>query len=331
VAAVDADADIHFHGVELRLRSDEPALLDVLRARFAALPLRVRGGAGAVLNFELHARDGKQQSPAPDAGMRSVYESENGDAWYDDGGDRLLVRYTGAGYAVCLPRERRALLSVDRSATNAAWIATRPLFTLTLAELLKREGMFFLHAAGVTTDAGGILLPGSSGSGKSTLAVALARAGFGFLGDDTVFLRRENGDLSVLPFPDQIDLSETSLDLLGSLSPRTIRLPGSPKWQFDPVHAGCAVIGEGVQPQALIFPFLGGTKARLEVLSGDDALLDLAPNLLMTERGATQRHLDVLADLVAAVPSYRLELGTDLTAAVAAVEQVAANEKRQDG
>jgi hypothetical protein len=51
-----------------------------------------------------------------------------------------------------------------------------------------------------------------------------------------------------------------------------------------------------------------------------EALLELVPNVLPTEYHSTQRHLDAPADLAAAMPSFRLRLGSDPLAAVAAVE-----------
>jgi len=67
-------------------------------------------------------------------------------------------------------------------------LATHPLLTIALVETMKRFGRFPLHAAGLARQGKGVLVPGASGSGKSTTSVALVRAGFDFLSDDTVFL-----------------------------------------------------------------------------------------------------------------------------------------------
>src|SRR5262249_30940366 len=42
---------------------------------------------------------------------------------------------------------------------------------------------------------------------KSTLALALARAGLGFLGDDTVFLSVDGGRMRAFAFHDELDIS----------------------------------------------------------------------------------------------------------------------------
>ena len=43
----------------------------------------------------------------------------------------------------------------------------------------------------------------------------------------------------------------------------------------------------------------------------DEALLELAPNVLLTEPRSSQAHLDVLAALVRETACYRLETGRD--------------------
>ena len=47
-------------------------------------------------------------------------------------------------------------------------------------------------------------------------------------------------------------------------------------------------------------------------VSDDEALLELAPNVLLTDPAACQAHLDSLGRLVAASTCFRLETGRDL-------------------
>lgn len=50
-------------------------------------------------------------------------------------------------------------------------------------------------------------------------------------------------------------------------------------------------------------------------LAGLEALAQLAPNVLLTEPAASQRHLDTVAALIERCRCYRFETGTDLPAA----------------
>lgn len=62
-----------------------------------------------------------------------------------------------------------------------------------LAEILKVNGIFPLHAAALEKDKTGYLFPGPSTSGKTTISLALMKAGYKFLSDDMVFIKY-NGD-----------------------------------------------------------------------------------------------------------------------------------------
>jgi len=52
-----------------------------------------------------------------------------------------------------------------------------------------------------------------------------------------------------------------------------------------------------------------------EPMSPEAAFLQLAPNVLMTDRAACEAHFNVLAGLTARTPSFRLHTGTDLAEA----------------
>lgn len=76
-------------------------------------------------------------------------------------------------------------------------------------------------------------------------------------------------------------------------------------------------------PAALVFPTVAGTRnSRIEELDAGTALLELMPNVLLTDAGVVQAHVDALGALVRSVPAFRLRTGTDLDAAVRLVTDV---------
>ena len=81
---------------------------------------------------------------------------------------------------------------IDPDGRQAGRERARPL-SLMLAVWCGDREIQLVHAGLVARDGHGVLLGGSSGAGKSTAALACASAGFDFLGDDCVALRR-NGD-----------------------------------------------------------------------------------------------------------------------------------------
>jgi hypothetical protein len=75
----------------------------------------------------------------------------------------------------------------------------RDAWTFGLLKLLRRRGLFSLHAAALSRrDRFGVLLVGESGCGKSTLALALVPCGWDLLSDDAVLVRERSGSAEVL-------------------------------------------------------------------------------------------------------------------------------------
>ena len=146
----------------------------------------------------------------------------------------------------------------------------------------------------------------------------LARAGFGFLGDDTLFLARRPEGLRLLAFPDEVDLTDETVSFFPDLAP-WLAAPRS-GWRKRQLRAeeacGAEVVWE-CAPSHLVFPHVSGRQESALIRVGaDGALLELVPNVLLTEPASSQAHLDALADLAAASSCWRLETGRDLDGAV---------------
>lgn len=296
-----------------------------VHARLAGLPL---DGARPDIVFEIYAGD-VHAFERPEA-ARPVYDPPVGEVVYDDGAGLLYIGYGPRLSVLCEPGRARA--SVIQMAEEDLWSLSHPLFTLPLVELLKRQGLYGLHAGGVCRngrdgrDGRAMLLPGTSGSGKSTLTLALVRAGFGFLGDDTLFLARRPEGLKVLAFPDEFDLTDQTVAFFPELAPLldTTRPAGWRKRQIRAEQTyranGAEVVWE-CDPALLVFPQVAGVReSRLSPMPKDEALLELAPNVLLTDPESSQAHFDALAELVERSECWRLETGSDLDEAVRILE-----------
>jgi hypothetical protein len=299
-----------FHGLRLTL-AGEPALLAALDARFGALgaprgqldDLRFEFDSGLLPSVE-----------RPPRAARTVYEPEAGEVVYDAAGDRLYMSFGDRIRAVCDPRSGLTRVWVSAPTPADLWLLSHPILTLPLLETLKRRGLYSLHAASVSRSGQGLVIVGASGSGKTTLSLALARAGFDFLGDDMLFLATRDDQLSLQAFPDEVDVTETTLAFfpeLGQLLSRQ-RPPGWRKWSFRAESFYGARIAWSAHPAALVFPRIAHTgTSKLEPLAAQDALLEMLPNVLLTEPSACQAHLAALAQLSAQTPCYRLWTGRD--------------------
>jgi hypothetical protein len=293
-----------FHGLSLGVSAPDE-VLRAFHARLAALP--ANGGGPPDILFEVGSRELERPE-----GARTVYEPPRGEVVYHDGRDLLFLRQ-GELRALCEPAAGRVRYSAPAAKGEDLWVLSHPLLSVPLMELLKRRGLFGVHAAGADLDGRALVLAGTSGSGKSTLSVALARAGFGFLGDDTLFLDGRR----VLAFPDEIDLTEESV----AFFPGIALSPSPAGWRKRqlPAHD---VVWES-EPAVLVFPRVAGRpRSELRPIDAGEALLELAPNVLLTEPASSQAHLDALAGLARASRCYRLDTGTDLDEAVGLLREL---------
>lgn len=270
------------------------------------------------LAFEL--RSGAAHPFGLPEGARTVYEPPVGRVVYADGADLLYIEAGPRLRVLSEPSSGRTRVSVLGEDEEDLWLLSHPLFTIPLMEMLKRRGLFGLHAGGIARNGRALLLPGTSGAGKSTLTLALARAGFGLLGDDTLFLaRRAGGDLRVLAFPDEFDLTDRTVSFFPELAP-LLDSPLPAGWRKRQLRAeevyGTGIVWEA-EPALLVFPRVSGARESvLTPIPKDGALLSLVPNVLLTEPRSSQAHLDALADLAAGCACYRLDTGSDLDGAV---------------
>lgn len=300
-----------FHGFRLGCSADEKVMVALAArlGRFAA-----EDGGRFDLYFDYRVEQGEASaSPAPEDG-RVVYQSPMGEVRYSESADRLFITSKWPITAECDPVAGRATIQVYDTADEHAWALSHPLMTIPLIEMLKRRNLFSVHAAGVASRGRGMLIPGSSGSGKSTLALALARAGIGFLGDDMLFLARDGSGLQALGFPEAFDLTDDSLRLFPELGDLLAveREAGWPKRQLRAEERYGAEIVWRCRPKILVFPHVAHTeRSVLAPMDPGEALLELVPNILLTEPASSQRHLDALSQLVSNSACYRLETGRD--------------------
>lgn len=301
-----------FHGVLLSVAADHGAVIDAVDDRLRHFRSARNGVPGLQFRYRI-APGAAAQSIAPPSGpSRRVYELPVGDVRYFRSDDLLYVDYQSVR-VLCAPREGTVDISSVAPGTTDVWLLSRPLLTLPFVELLKRQGLYSVHAAGVTVGDRAVLLPGASGAGKSTLAVALARAGLPFLSDDMVFLSSPAADIRVHAFPDEADISNETAGWFEELEGLVGARPnGWPKHRVRMEDVFATSVTSACAPGVLVFPRISpDARSALMPMSPDDALRELAPNVLLTDPVSSQAHLDALAQLVRDCRIYRLATGRD--------------------
>jgi hypothetical protein len=305
-------ARLDLYGLVLEVTSEDVEVGAAVRDRLRRFP--GAGDRSPDLCFEFHAR-GETIDRPPGEG-RPVYDTPRGEVAYFPSDDLLYIDAGEGVNALCEPGAGCTRISIGRERPDL-WLLSRPMFTLPLLESAKRRERYGLHAAGVAVDGRGILLPGASGTGKSTLAIALIRAGMDFLGDDLVFLHPGNDGVHGLAFPDDIDFTDATARLFPELDalPRPGMRDGWPKRQLSVDQLGGVRTALECHPCVLVFPGIGNLQSsRLEPITAAEALLELAPSVLLTDPSSSQAHLNTLTRLVGQCACLRLEMGQDFDA-----------------
>jgi hypothetical protein len=224
-------------------------------------------------------------------------------------------------------RAGRALGSLQQDFWQLALADLRDFFLLCFVMLLRKHGLYGLHANGLVRGHAGTLVVGPSGSGKTTLSVALISAGWQFVGDDALALNLK----------DEV-VGAHALRRGFSCTPRTAA--GFPELRMAVAQGGELVDGKRhtdlgsvygdrfvpqCTPRLLLFPELaGGTRSRLEPIPATRAmtsLLEQSPGIL-TDRPGVEAQLALLRRLLEQASCRRIELGNDVYQAPHAVSEL---------
>ena len=172
-----------------------------------------------------------------------------------------------------------------------------------------------VHAAAVGTSRGGALLVGKGGSGKSTTALTCLLSGMLYVGDDYVLL--SNGE--TIPFVYSL-YNSAKLDpgkmwrlpnLLTAVS-NSEMLDTEKALIFTYDYYPERVTG-GFPVRAILLPRITGlSETRLKKVSSAVSLKAAAPSTILQLPGAGHETLQNLTNFIKQVPSYVLELGSDL-------------------
>jgi hypothetical protein len=201
-----------------------------------------------------------------------------------------------------------------------------------LVDALNRHGFdLLLHAAMLVRPEGAMLLPAAPGSGKTCLSLALARLGFGYVGDETVILA---GDpLRATGIPVCATVKQEAFELLRPLYPALADLPVHRRvdgrlcrYLPPPAPAGAHPPPGVAQPvRWLVFPsFREGAGTRLGPLDPVEALTRLLDQCTALGMPLDSARVARLVAWITEVEAFALEFGDLREAAARLVSLVAA-------
>ena len=320
------ERDFRLAGAAVRLRSPQPEMLRRLSRAFAHLELAESAASPDLVVNLWDSATGAQPPPLPNTrdeeapGAFFCFNNEQLRAGFQLGtsGDaRVLAVYPEAPTPALSVLERGATRGwywVADSGRIPYWEQATPLVYL-LDWWLRERDMQMLHAAAVGSPAGGVVLVGKSGSGKSTAALSSLDSDLLYAGDDYVGVSL--GDKPMIHsfyssgklMQNHVERLPFLLDALANADRLAVEkavVYVNERWP--------ARMSAGFPLRAVLVPqvTVGLAGARISEASPADAFRALAPSTVFQMHTRGQDSLLRARRLLEKVPSYVLELGSDM-------------------
>jgi len=223
----------------------------------------------------------------------------------------------------------QGVLRLDAAATTASiWTTSDDsaeagvvsgLVSIALLELASHRGFFGLHAAAVTRDGVGYLLPGASGSGKSSLCLTMVRDGFRYLTDDFVLLTGGLDNLRCVPFFRTFNLDVAWAERFPELSFIQDLPPVHGKRMVDPELCYPGSRTDSFCPTYLLFPtIVARPESTVRRITRHDAFCRLLPqSRLSADARTAETNVRTLGTLARESIAFELLHGGDFLGAPA--------------
>jgi hypothetical protein len=318
--------DFVIAGYRVRVRAATSGLLARLSRALAHLEAAVSAEPQLTINLW---DSGTGETPAPPTPAVEGEQAPGAFFYYSD--DRLR-----AGYQLGTSGDARVLSSYPEAPTpalsvldmerNAAWYWVEDAARIPYWEeatpvryildwWLRDRGVHQLHAGAVGTPEGGVLLVGKSGSGKSTSTLATLSSDLRYAGDDYVAVSQ--GDVPEVhslyssgklmsDHVQRLPFLLPTLDNASRLDEEKAVVFINERWPSN--------ISTGFPLRAILAPRVvpGAERAQVREVSPAMGLAALAPSTVFQMHTRGQDSLARMRRLVECVPSFTLELGSDM-------------------
>jgi len=179
---------------------------------------------------------------------------------------------------------------------------------------MNKKNKEVIHCAAVGENGSGVLIAGKSGSGKSTVSLACLLSDMIFAGDDYVLLDA-NPEPKIISLYNSAKLDWSQVRIFPSLQPLI--------WNKEKEEEEKALlflyerhpgkISLGFPAKAILLPRISGKiPTTITPALPADGLKALAPSTIFQQPWAGRFTFEIIASLVKTIPSYQLNLGTDI-------------------
>lgn len=316
---------VRLHGLTLELRTDEGSIERAWKLLFDSELEPQADVTGSEAPVRVHARLADELPPMPPDTPH-----------FADPAQGVTVFTIANGYLLYLGDEQRAAIHLDGGAGRLELVSRagaeehgrfEDVITMALAPILRRRGIYLIHAFAAVRPQGpeALLLVGASGSGKTTTGLALRNAGWQMLANDVAFLEQRDGLVRALPSPGTVFVTKQTLALLPELVAHQLPLRAQEAGHKLPLsRAGLLAQGGSARStsiSAIYFPRVT-THAETAVTPVPRAVglaRLLSASMDQWDRPTWTAHLALLAALAKQVRFFDLALGRDLDRVTAAI------------
>ena len=299
-------------GYTIQLRSAGPAVLERWSAALEHVKARPQEPALTVLMWDSVSAGTTMASPPWDPDEYDL----RGQVRSPDGEHPLRVAYhLASGVLSMLDLRRNLALHWVRDTRQLPYYEVAAPLLRILHWWMAARGLQCMHVGGVGTANGGVMLAGKSGSGKSTTCLACVDSQLSFVGDDFCLLQMSPEPV-LHSLYSAVTMAEESFRKLPP--PTTLvhhpYLSGSEKALLLLHQRAPEKIITRTPVRALLIPCETDRSAtRVTPVPPEEAFKAFAPSTLFQLPGADNAAMRTMGQLVRTVPSYRLELGKDLS------------------
>lgn len=182
-----------------------------------------------------------------------------------------------------------------------------------------------LHAAGLGTSEGGVILPGKGGSGKSNTSLACVGSNILYLGDDFLLVDTETLTAFSLYNIAKIEQHRLSFftEIQNKITPENVFASGKIPFFLYPSFRMSLI--KSFKVKAILLPqFSGLQNTAVEQASAAESLKAMAPSTLGLLK-ASQKTFKKMVQIAQSLPSLHLKTGTDLQQIPKMIENVLLN------
>ncbi len=301
---------LRFHNTGVKIHSDNKDVLKVIRNNL--IP-HVSSQNSLPYTAEVAIQKARKVIEIPPDYKRLAYY-HNVQIFQSPDRRRYFVT-DGFSNADLRPREGKSKIFIYPPVLREPSLFTPLFFTVLLIELLRHRGLYYLHSGAVSIDGKtGILIAGEGNTGKTTLAISFIKRGYYYLGDDALFISRDdNGKIFAHAYARDFLITRDTLKYF----PEFANIPdtGSMKLTLSIRRNFKNKLIKYCEPRIILFTKINNKNiTELHELKPSVALknLILCSQQVMFDHLIAKEHLNALIQLISQCFCFEIALGKDI-------------------